>query len=286
MPIHLVIEAGRTERQYWRDLWRYRELFYFLAWRDFLVRYKQTAVGVAWALIRPVLTVLILTMACKVGGTLDTLHHDGPPVPLELLSAMLPWLFFSTAMSESGSSLVNNANLVSKIYFPRVVVPASSVIISFVDLLISGSLLAVLMACYRYQPPLQVLWVPFFVLLVFGAALGSGLWIAALMVKYRDFRFIVPFIITFGLYAAPVMFRSSRFPALWEHWGIQWPVRLLYSMNPVVGIIDGFRWCILGGQYDLIYLPALVASIIGTILLVTTGLWYFRKTERTFADIL
>jgi lipopolysaccharide transport system permease protein len=160
------------------------------------------------------------------------------------------------------------------------------VIISFVDLLISGSLLAVLMACYRYLPPLQVLWVPFFVLLVFGAALGSGLWIAALMVKYRDFRFIVPFIVTFGLYAAPVIMRSSKIPALWEHWGIQWPVRLIYSLNPVVGIIDGFRWCILGGKYDLIYLPGLVASIIGTALLVTTGLWYFRKTERTFADIL
>ena len=286
MAIHLVIEAGRTERQYWRDLWRYRELFYFLAWRDFLVRYKQTAVGVAWALIRPILTILILSLACKAGGTLDTPNHDGPPLPLELLCAMLPWLFFSTAMSESGSSLVNNSNLVSKIYFPRVVVPASSVIISFVDLLISASLLAVLMAFYRYLPPLQVFCVPFFVLLVFCAALGSGLWIAALMVKYRDFRFIVPFIVTIGLYAAPVIMRSSRLPEVWEHWGIQWHLRLLYSLNPVVGIIDGFRWSILGGQYDLIYVPGLMASILGTVLLLTTGLWYFRKTERTFADIL
>ena len=270
MATHLVIEAGRTERQYWRDLWRYRELFYFLAWRDFLVRYKQTAVGIAWALIRPILTMLVLTMACTYAKT--------------LLCAMLPWLFFSTAMAESGNSLVTNANLVSKIYFPRVVVPASSVIISFVDLLISAAVLAVMMLYYRFLPPINILFLPFFILLVFGAALGSGLWIAALMVKYRDFRFIVPFIVTFGLYAAPVIIRTKDVISP-THPAAQWP-KLLYSLNPVVGIIDGFRWCILGDVKDKLYMPGLAASIVGVTLLVVTGLWYFRKTERTFADIL
>jgi lipopolysaccharide transport system permease protein len=281
MANHLVIEAGRTERQYWRDLWRYRELFYFLAWRDFLVRYKQTAVGIAWALIRPLLTMLILTMVCKVSSTMN----GNGPVPLELLCAMLPWLFFSTAMSESGNSLVTNSNLVSKIYFPRVVVPASSVITSLVDFVISAAILGVMMAFYRYMPAAQIVFLPVFILMVFAAALGTGLWIAALMVKFRDFRFIVPFIVTFGLYASPVINFTSKFPEVWHHWGLDIPVRLIYSLNPVVGIIDGFRWCIMGGN-DQLYLPGLAASVVGVIFLMVSGLWYFRKTERTFADIL
>jgi lipopolysaccharide transport system permease protein len=256
----LLIEAGRTERQYWRDLWRYRELFYFLAWRDLLVRYKQTFVGVGWSLIRPLLTMIVLTV---VFGKLGKMPSGGLPYPLLVLCGMLPWQFFSTAMAESGNSLVINSNMISKVYFPRLAIVGSSVITSFVDFLISGVFLV-------------VLFLPFFVLLTFGASLGVGLWIAALMVQYRDFRFIVPFMVQFGLYISPVGFQSSVVP---EHF------RLLYALNPMVGIIDGFRWCLLGAQSD-IYRLGLGISVIDVIVLVTSGVWYFRKTEQTFADVI
>lgn len=272
MPQTLIIEAGHAEKQYWRDLWNFRELFYLLAWRDFLIRYKQTVVGVAWALIRPFLTMLILTVVMKVGK----LPSGGAPLPLFVFVAMLPWQFFSTAMSESGNSLVNNSNLISKIYFPRLVVPAGSVIVSFVDFLIAAVFLVLLMFYYHFVPPAQVLFVPFFVFLIFAASFGVGLWIAALMVEYRDFRFIVPFVVQFGLYAAPVLTMTSHVPEKW---------RLLYSINPTVGIIDGFRWSILGGQ-NIIYPAELILSLLITALLIFSGLWYFRKTERTFADVI
>jgi lipopolysaccharide transport system permease protein len=270
MSQRLIIEAGRTERQYWRDLWRYRELFYFLAWRDFLIRYKQTVVGIAWSLIRPVLTLLVLLIVVKVGK----LPTGGVPAALMLFAGLLPWTFFSTAMSESGNSLVNNANLVSKIYFPRLVVPASSVIVSLVDFLVSALFMVGLMLYYRFVPPAQIVFLPFFMLLVFAAALGIGLWIAALMVEYRDFRFIVPFAVQFGLYASPVFMLTSQFNER---------LRLVYSINPMVGIIDGFRWTILGGQ-NSIYWPALVSSLLGVSVTLATALWYFRRMERTFAD--
>lgn len=268
----LVIEAGHAERQYWRDLWKFRELFYFLAWRDFLIRYKQTVVGIAWALIRPFLTMLILTLVMKVGK----LPPGGVPPSLFIFVALLPWQFFSTAMSESGNSLVNNSNLISKIYFPRLVVPAGSVIVSFVDFLIAAVFLVVLMFYYHFIPPRQIVFLPCFVLLLFAVSLGAGLWIAALMVEYRDFRFIVPFIVQFGLYAAPVLTMTSHVPEKW---------RWLYSLNPTVGVIDGFRWCILGGE-NIIYRMEIVSSIVVTALLLFSGLRYFRKTERTFADII
>lgn len=271
MPQELIIEAGRTEGQYWRDLWRYRELFYFLAWRDFIIRYKQTFVGVLWALIRPVLTMLILTMVGKFGNQLT----GGVPRPLFYLCGLLPWQFFSTTLSESSISFVYNANLVSKIYFPRLVVPASSVIVSFIDFAITAGLLLLLMCYYRLVPPQTIVFLPFFVLLVFAASLGAGLWTAALTVKYRDFRFVVPFIIQFGLYAS-VMLQTSKVPEKW---------RLLYSLNPIIGIIDGFRWCILGGD-NVIYWPGLVASVVGVVFMMVTGLWYFRKIERILADII
>jgi lipopolysaccharide transport system permease protein len=269
----LLIEAGRTERQYWRDLWRYRELFYFLAWRDLLVRYKQTFVGAGWSLIRPLLTMIVLTV---VFGKLGKMPSGGRPYPLLVLCGMLPWQFFSTAMAESGNSLVMNSNMISKVYFPRLAIVGSSVITSFVDFLISGVFLVVLMICYRYAPPLTVLFLPFFVLLAFGASLGVGLWIAALMVEYRDFRFIVPFMVQFGLYISPVGFQSSVVPQRF---------RLLYALNPMVGIIDGFRWCVLGGQNG-IYWIGLGIAIIEVIVLVASGVWYFRKTEQTFADVI
>jgi lipopolysaccharide transport system permease protein len=269
----LIIEAGRTERRYWRDLWRYRELFYFLAWRDLLVRYKQTVVGVVWSLIRPFLTMVVLTL---VFGKFGKMPSGGVPYGILVFCGMLPWQFFSTALSESGNSLVTNSNLISKVYFPRLVVPASSVITSFVDFLISAGFLGVLMMGYRFSPSPNYVFLPGFILLAFAASFGAGLWIAALMVKYRDFRFIVPFIVQLGLYISPVGFYSDIVPAQW---------RLLYSLNPMVGVIDGFRWSILGGQHA-IYWPGLAPSVVGVVFLVVTGIWYFRKTERTFADII
>jgi len=269
----IVVEAGRTERQYWKDLWRYRELFFFLAWRDLLVRYKQTVVGVSWSLIRPLLTMMILTF---VFGKLGKMPSGGSPYPLLVLCGMLPWQFFSTAISDSGNSLVGNSSLIAKIYFPRLILATSSVITSFVDFLISFAFLLVLMAWYRFIPPIEAVFLPFFVLLAFCASLGTGFWIAALMVRYRDFRFIVPFVTQFGLYLSPVGFRSSIVPVRF---------RLLYSLNPMVGIIDGFRWSLLGGQ-NTMYLPALVISIAEVATIVITGILYFRRTELTFADVI
>lgn len=272
-PPELIIEAGRTERQYWKDLWRYRELFYFLAWRDILVRYKQTVIGIAWALIRPFLTMVVFTI---VFGRLANLPSDGAPYPILVFAAMLPWQFFANALSECSNSLISNANLISKVYFPRLVVPASAVIVSFVDFLISGIILLGLMAWYDFVPSWRIVTLPLFVAIAFAAAMGSGLWLAALNVQYRDFRYIVPFIVQFGLYISPVGFSSSIVPEEW---------RLLYSLNPMVGVIDGFRWAILGGESRL-FLPgfALSLSLVGVIFV--TGILYFRKMERTFADVI
>jgi lipopolysaccharide transport system permease protein len=269
----LLIEAGGTEKQYWRDLWRYRELFYFLAWRDLLVRYKQTLVGVSWSLIRPFLTMIVLTV---VFGKLGKMPSGGVPYPLLVVCGMLPWQFFSTAMTESGNSLVSNATLISKVYFPRLIIVVSSIITSFVDFLISAAFLVAMMIWYHSIPPAAVLFLPFFVMLVFGASLGFGLWIGALMVEYRDFRFIVPFIVQFGLYISPVGFQSNIVPQRF---------RFLYSLNPMVGIIDGCRWCLLGVRNG-IYWPGVVISVIEVIVLVASGIWYFRKTEQSFADVI
>jgi lipopolysaccharide transport system permease protein len=274
MAQRLVIEAGRTERQYWRDLWRYRELFYFLAWRDFLVRYKQTSAGVLWSLIRPILTMLALMVVVKFGK----LPTGGTHAALFIFTAMLPWQFFSTALSESGGSLIANANLISKVYFPRLIVPTSSMIVCFADFLISSVFLVALMLYFKFVPPVQILLLPLLVLMVIGVSLGSGLWVAALMVKYRDFRFIVPFVVQFGVYASPVILKTSMVP---EKWGL----KFIYSLNPMVGVIDGFRWCILGGE-NVIYLPGFFASVFIVVFLIVTGVWYFRKTERTFADLI
>ncbi len=269
----LVIEAGRTERQYWQDLWRYRELFYFLAWRDILVRYKQTAIGIAWALIRPFLTMVVFTV---VFGQLAKLPSQGAPYPILVFSAMLPWQFFSNALSECSNSLISNANLISKVYFPRLVVPTSAVVVSFVDFLISGMILLGLMTWYNFVPSWRILTLPLFIGIAFAASMGAGLWLASLNVKYRDFRYIVPFIVQFGLYISPVGFSSSIVPEQW---------RLLYSLNPIVGVIDGFRWAILGGESKL-YLPGFALSLGLVLLLLITGVWYFRKMERTFADVI
>jgi lipopolysaccharide transport system permease protein len=269
----LVIEAGRTESQYWKDLWRYRELFYFLAWRDILVRYKQTVIGIAWALIRPFLTMIVFTI---VFGQLAKLPSEGVPYPILVFAAMLPWQFFANALSECSNSLITNANLISKVYFPRLIVPTSAVITSFVDFLVSGMILLALMAWYNFVPSWRILTLPLFILIAFAAAMGGGLWLSALNVKYRDFRYIVPFIVQFGLYISPVGFSSSIVPEQW---------RLLYSLNPMVGVIDGFRWAILGGEAKL-YWPGFTLSVGLVALLFVSGVWYFRKMERSFADVI
>jgi len=273
MTATLVIEAGRAERHYWRDLWRYRELFFFLAWRDILVRYKQTVIGMLWALGRPLLTMLVFTL---VFGKLAKLPSGGVPYPILVFAALLPWQFFASAFTGAGESLVGNAGMISKVYFPRLVIPASAVIVSFVDFLISSVILVALMIWYGYAPDLRILALPLFILVAFAAAMGAGLWIAALNVKYRDFRIIVPFVVQFGLYISPVGFSSSIVP---EHW------RLLYSVNPMVGVIDGFRWAILGGDTAL-YWPGFLLSLALVALIFASGIVYFRKTEKTFADVI
>jgi lipopolysaccharide transport system permease protein len=269
----LVIEAGRAERHYWRDLWHYRELLFFLAWRDILVRYKQTVIGVAWALARPLLTVLVFTL---VFSKLAKLPSEGVPYPILVFAALLPWQFFSGAFSGAGDSLINNAGMISKVYFPRLVIPASAVIVSFVDFLVSAVILLGLMIWYEFAPNMRMLTLPLFMLVAFAAAMGAGLWIAALNVKYRDFRIIVPFVVQFGLYISPVGFSSTIVPEQW---------RLLYSLNPMVGVIDGFRWAILGGDTQL-YWPGFLLSISFVLAMLITGITYFRSVEKTFADVI
>lgn len=275
----IVLEPGSADKHYWQDLWTYRGLFGFLAWRDILVRYKQTAIGITWSLLRPLLT--LGTMAFI--GWLFQSHVPGDvPRLLLVAAATLPWTFFSTAFSEASGSLINNSNLLTKVYFPRLIVPASTILVCLIDFLISLVIVLVLMAVYRFTPDARILLLPLFLLLALITSLGSGLLIAALNVKYRDFRYIVPFIVQFGLYVSPVAFTSAdihgsaRIPQL-----LKW----LYSINPMVGVIDGFRWCLLGGRVPL-HLPSFLLSIgVGLILLVV-GIRYFRSTERGFADVI
>ena len=270
----IVIEPGRHERNYWLDLWRYRELFRVLAWRDLSVRYKQTVIGGAWALIRPLLTTLVLTV---VFGHIARLSSDGSaPYALLVLAGMLPWTLFSSGLSDASMSLVTNANLISKVYFPRLIVPTATLVVALVDFLISLAILAFLMAWYRFLPDWRIALLPLFLLFAFAASMGPALWITALNVKYRDFRYIIPFVVQFGLYISPVGFSSSVVP---EHW------RLLYALNPMTGVIDGFRWCILGRQSQ-IYLPGFLLSIGVTAFFLWLGLRQFRRMEKSFVDLM
>lgn len=245
----------------------------FLAWRDILVRYKQTVIGVAWSVIRPLMTMIVFTV---IFGKLAKFPSEGVPYPILVYAAMLPWQMFASALTESSNSLIVNAGMLSKVYFPRLIVPTSAVIVSLVDFVISFGILAILMAWYQFLPDWQIVTLPLFLLLALMVALGFGIWLAALNVKYRDFRYIVPFVVQFGLYLSPVGFSSTVIPARW---------RLIYSLNPMVGVIDGFRWAILGGD-SKIYLPGFVLSLVLTFVVFYLGLAYFRKTERTFADVI
>jgi lipopolysaccharide transport system permease protein len=268
----LVIEPGMTAKNYWRDLWHYRELLYFLAWRDIVVRYKQTAIGIAWALLRPALTMVVFVAFRRL---LD-LPAGAIPEPIFVLAAVLPWQFFSTALSESANSLISNANLISKIYFPRLVIPGAAVITSLADFFVTFALLAVLMLCYGFVPGWQLVSLPLFMLLAIALALGCGLLLAALNVEYRDFRYIVPLVVQLGLFVSPIAFSTADVPAAW---------RWMLALNPLVGIIDGFRWSLLGGLVPLFPETVLVSGVI-TLLMLVVGFWYFRRMEHGFADVI
>ena len=268
----VVIEAGAAGRQYWRDLWRYRELFYFLAWRDIAVRYKQTLIGVAWSLLRPLATMIVFTL---IFGAVANLPSHGAPYAVFVFAALLPWQFFSSALQESSNSLINNSNMISKVYFPRLVVPVSAVIVSLVDFMIAFAVLLVFLWWYHVVPDWRILTLPGFVVLVFGIAVGAGLWFSALNVEYRDFRYIVPFVVQLGIFVSPVGFSSAIVPQQWQP---------LYALNPMVGVIDGFRWAIIPGQ-PISWL-AVMFSVALAVGLFTSGIWYFRKMERHFADVI
>lgn len=270
----IIIEPGLAEKHYWRDLWRYRELFFVLAWRDVAVRYKQTVIGLAWALIQPLATMVVFTI---IFGKVAKLPAEGAaPYALMVYAGLLPWQLFATSLTGASNSLIGNSNLISKVYFPRLIVPASAVVVAFVDFLISFAILACLMVWYQFLPSWQILSLPFFILMAFLASLGPGLWITALNVKYRDFRYVIPFIVQFGLYVSPVGFSSTVIPEQW---------RLLYSINPVVGVIDGFRWAILGGESNL-YLPGFILSWGVIAFFLWLGVRQFRKMEKSFADLI
>lgn len=271
---YIVLESGRSERNYWKDIWRYRELFYVLSWRDITVKYKQTAIGIAWAVIRPFLTMIVFTV---IFGKIAKLPTEGDaPYAIMVYAAMLPWQFFANSLSESSNSLISNVNLITKVYFPRMIIPASTMITNLVDFIISFAILLVLMVYYQYLPTIRFYLLPVFLVIAFLSSFGVGLFLTSFNVKYRDFRYVVPFIVQFGLYVSPVGFSSSIIPERY---------RLLYSLNPMVGVIDGFRWTILGGD-TVIYWPGFLLSLTTTIFFLIIGIIIFRNTEKSFADII
>lgn len=273
MSHRVILEAGRSDREYFKDLWRYRELFYVLAWRDVSVRYKQTAVGIAWAVVRPVLTTLVFTL---VFNKLGKFPSDGVPYPLLVLSGMLPWQLFSSALSDSGNSLVANANLITKVYFPRLIIPASSLITSCIDFTLTLGILGLLLAYYQVALTWRIAMLPLVMVAALLTAAGISTWVSALTVRYRDFAFVVPFLTQMGLYISPVAFSSSVVPPDW---------RWLYSLNPMAGVIDGFRWCIFGAGMTL-QLSSVAFSLLTVLVMAVSGVFYFRRTERTFADVI
>jgi lipopolysaccharide transport system permease protein len=271
----IVIEAGKEEQGYWLDVWRYRELLYFLAWRDIAVRYKQTVIGVAWALIRPALTMLIFVAIFS--GVAKLPSEGAAPYAIMVCAGMLPWQLFTNTLSESSNSLVANANLVSKIYFPRILVPLSSMGVSLVDFAVSMLLLVVVMMFYMYPPGWTFLMIPFFTLHALLASAGIGILMSSLTVRYRDFRFVMPFVVQFGLYVSPVGYTSSVIKDPW--------LRTLFSLNPMVGVIDGFRWAVLNDP-NVIFWPGMLLSFIVTAGMLYWGIRTFRRTERSMVDVI
>ncbi len=275
----IIIEPNTENSNYWRDLWNFRGLFYFLAWRDILVRYKQTAIGVIWSLLRPLLTIGAMGL---IGWLFHSNIPSGVPRLVYVAAATLPWVFFSSAFSEASNSLVANSNLLTKVYFPRLIVPASTVIVCLIDFLISFVILIVLMVFCRFTPDIKILLLPLFLLLALVTAAGTGLYVAALNVKYRDFRYIVPFIVQFGLYASPIAYSSND---IYGNEHIPQIIKYIYSLNPMVGVIDGFRWCVFGGNISL-NMNGFIISIVISILFLFYGVWYFRRMEKSFADVI
>jgi len=271
MAEEIIVEKGRMAQNYTNDLWRYRELFLILSWRDIRVRYKQTFFGAAWSVLRPLLTMLVFTV---IFGRFANLPSEGnAPYAIMVFAGLLPWQFFSNGISEAGNSLVSNANLITKVYFPRLIIPASSLIVSFIDFFIAFVMLLILFVFYRFIPSWRMVFLPAFILLAFFFSFGVSLLIASLNVKYRDFRYIIPFIIQFGLFVSPVGFSSAIVPEKW---------RLLYSLNPMVGVIDGFRWCIMGDE--MLPWQEIIIAIMISFIFLWIGVKYFRFTERSFAD--
>ena len=268
----IVIEPGMAAAHYWRDIWRYRELLYFLAWRDLVVRYKQTAIGVIWVLLRPALTMAAFVMFRRLVGASPSSVAE----PVLVFAAVLPWQFFSTALVDASGSLIGNANLLSKVYFPRLIIPGAAVVTAIVDFAITLVLLFLLMAWYGIAPSASLVSLPLFMAMAMGLALGSGLLLAALNVQYRDFRYIVPFIVQMGLFVSPIAFTSADIPERW---------RALYALNPMVGIIDGFRWAILGHRVSVDWFAVATSGAVMAALMIA-GIWYFRRVERRFADVI
>lgn len=270
----LILEAGRADRRYWGDLWRYRELFFILAWRDVSLRYKQTVVGVAWAFVRPFLTMVVFTV---VFGRIAKLPTEGTaPYAVLVFAGLLPWTLVSSIFSDASNSVLGNSQLVSKVYFPRLIIPIAPVIVSLIDFGVSLLILFGVMAWYGVAPDWHILLLPVFVALAVVVAIGPAMWAAATIVKYRDFRFVIPFVVQLGLYVSPVGFSAKIVPPEWL---------FLYSLNPMVGVIDGFRWSILGGESP-IYLPGFALSMAVTLFLLWFGIHTFRRTERGFADVI
>lgn len=273
-PRELILEPGRAEKHYWHDIWAYRELFAILAWRDVSVRYKQTAIGVTWAVVQPLLTMIVFTIIFSRVAKLPS--EGSAPYPIMVYAGMLPWFLFSSLLSGASNSLVQNVNLIGKVYFPRIIVPTAVGAVALVDFTINFLLLGVLMFWFRFIPSWHLIFLPFFIILAMLASLGPALFMTAMNVKYRDFRYIIPFVVQFGIYVSPVGFSSSVVPARWRFW---------YSLNPVVGAIDGFRWCVLGGKSAL-YMPGFLLSLCIVALFLWLGIAYFRLTEKTFADLI
>jgi lipopolysaccharide transport system permease protein len=270
----VVLKQGASKKNYWSDLWKFRELFIILSWRDIKVRYKQTVIGLLWSIIRPLLTMFVFTV---IFGNIAELPSEGAaPYAIMVYAAMLPWQFFANSLTESSNSLISNANLISKVYFPRLIIPVSTIVTGLVDFLISFFILCLLFVYFGFIPPLQIVLIPLFLLLALVCSLGIGFLMASLNVKYRDFRYIVPFVVQFGLYISPVGFSSSIVPEKYK---------LLYYLNPMVGVIDGFRWCVLGGETELNIISLSFSVGIAAIMLFL-GVRQFRRMEKSFADLI
>jgi len=278
MKHRIVIEPHSGVGNYWKDLWSYRGLFFFLAWRDVLVRYKQTVIGIAWSVVRPLLTIFAFSFI----GWFFNIGAPGPSRLLLVAAATLPWQFFSSAFSDASNSLITNSNLISKVYFPRLIVPVSTVIVCLIDFLISFVILIILMLVCHQMPDKHILFLPLFMGIALLSALGAGMYVAALNVKYRDFKYIIPFIIQIGYYVSPLMFSSET---IYQSTRLPEYVKVIYSLNPMVGVIDGFRWSLMGNSMPMHWDSFFISSGIGLLFFVI-GIIYFRRTENNFADVI